>query len=120
MGLKPAVELSYLNKDEQNLVYASITYADLTPSHAQAIKIRDLSKKKLLNFNMIEEIFCQNKGNQNEQISFNKNNIESVLPREILKRDKRYIEEYIINAIKNYSAIKNKKIQNIDINRLNI
>ncbi|HPF82578.1 MAG TPA: ParB/RepB/Spo0J family partition protein [Bacilli bacterium] len=66
MGLKPAVELSYLNKDEQNLVYASITYADLTPSHAQAIKIRDLSKKKLLNFNIIEEIFCQNKGNQNE------------------------------------------------------
>lgn len=120
MGLKPAVELSYLNKDEQNLVYASITYADLTPSHAQAIKIRDLSKRKLLNYNVIEEIFSQNKGNQNEQISFNKKSIQSVLPCELLKRDKRYIEEYIINAIIKYNEINKKEIQNIDINRLKI
>lgn len=120
MGLKTAVELSYLNKDEQNLVYSSITYADLTPSHAQAIKIRALSKMKKLNFNIIEEIFCQNKGNQNEQISFNKTNIESVLPREILKRDKRYIEEYIISAIKKYNETKKKEIQNNDISRLKI
>ena len=45
MGIKPAVELSFLNNDEQNLVYASITYEDLTFSHAQAIRIRELSKK---------------------------------------------------------------------------
>lgn len=50
MGIKPAVELSFLNKDEQNLVYASITYEDLTPSHAQAIRIRELSKKGKLNY----------------------------------------------------------------------
>ena len=37
MGIKPAVELSYLNIDEQKLVYSSIIYQDLTPSHAQAI-----------------------------------------------------------------------------------
>lgn len=39
------------------------------------------------------------KGNQNDQISFNKDKIESVLPAELLKRDKRYIERYIIKAI---------------------
>ena len=39
MGIKPAVELSYLTKEEQKLVYASIVYEDLTPSHAQTIKI---------------------------------------------------------------------------------
>ena len=43
-----AKELSYLNKDEQELVYAGITYNDLTPSHGQAIKIRELSKNKKL------------------------------------------------------------------------
>ena len=52
MGIKPAVELSYLNKDEQSLVYASITYEDLTPSHSQTKRIRELSKKKLLNYIM--------------------------------------------------------------------
>lgn len=38
MGLKPAVELSYLNKEQQQLVYMGITYEDLTPSHGQALE----------------------------------------------------------------------------------
>lgn len=118
MGIKPAVELSFLNKDEQNLVFSSITYADLTPSHAQAIKIRELSKQKLLNFNSLEEILLQTKGNQKEQISFNKEKIEAVLPYELLKRDKRYIEEYIIEAIKNFKEIKKAEVQDIDLDRL--
>lgn len=118
MGIKPAVELSFLNKDEQNLVFSSITYADLTPSHAQAIKIRELSKQKSLNFNSLEEILLQTKGNQKEQISFNKEKIEAVLPYELLKRDKRYIEEYIIEAIKNFKEIKKAEVQDIDLDRL--
>src|SRR5574344_1225113 len=48
MGLKPAVELSYLNKEEQELVYSVIEYEDLTPSHNQTIRIRNLSKEKKL------------------------------------------------------------------------
>ncbi len=102
MGLKPAVELSYLNKEEQKLVYMGITYEDLTPSHGQAKKIRELAKDKKLTFDSLEEILCEQKGNQHEQISFNKNNIEEALPSELLKRDKRYIEQYIIKAIENY------------------
>ena len=109
MGIKPAVELSYLNKDEQQLVYETIKYIDATPSHAQAIKIKELSKAKELNFNSLEEIMSQNKGIQNETISFNKNKIESALPIELMQRDKRYIEEYIIKAI-NYYNKKQKEL----------
>ena len=120
MGIKLAVELSYLNKDEQSLVYASITYEDLTPSHSQTKRIRELSKQKLLNYNTLEKIFLEKKGNQNDQISFNKNNIESVLPYDLLKRDKRYIEQYIIKAIVNYNDLLKKKAKNIDIEKLKI
>ncbi len=102
MGIKPAVELSYLTKEEQEIVYSLIEYEDLTPSHGQAIKIRNLSKEKSLNRNSVEKILKETKGNQNEQISFNKDNIEKVLPVELLKRDKRYIEQYIIKAIDFY------------------
>jgi len=105
MGLKPAVELSYLNKEEQKLVYMGITYEDVTPSHGQAIKIRELSKNKKLTFDSLEEILCQQKGNQKERISFNKDKIEKALPSELLKRDKRYIEQYIIKAIEKYKSI---------------
>lgn len=46
MGIKPAEELSYLTKDEQKLVYAEMVYENITPSHAQTIRIKELSKKK--------------------------------------------------------------------------
>ena len=106
MGLLPAVELSFLNKEEQKLVYLGITYEDLTPSHGQAKKIRELSDNKKLTFDSLEEILCEQKGNQKEQISFNKEKIEKVLPNELLKKDKRYIEQYIIKAIENYKSLK--------------
>lgn len=114
MGIKPAVELSYLNKDEQELVYAGITYNDLTPSHGQAIKIKELSKNKELNYDSLEDILIQNKGNQNEKISFNKEKIESVLPLNLLNRDKRYIEKYIIDAIVKYKELNLKQDDLID------
>lgn len=112
MGLLPAVELSYLNKEEQKLVYMGITYEDLTPSHGQAKQIRKISNEGKITFDSVEEILCKSKGNQQEQISFNKERIEKVLPTELLKRDKRYIEQYIIKAIENY---KQQEIERGDV-----
>lgn len=108
MGIKPAVELSYLSKEEQKLVYETIKYNDATPSHAQTIKIRELSKKKQLNFNVLEDIMSQSKGIQNDTISFNKHKIQAALPIEMLQRDKRYIEQYIIKAIEYYNKLKDE------------
>lgn len=112
MGLLPAVELSYLNKEEQKLVYMGINYEDLTPSHGQAKQLRKLSNEGKITFDSVEEILCKSKGNQQEQISFNKERIEKVLPTELLKRDKRYIEQYIIKAIENY---KQQEIERGDV-----
>lgn len=102
MGILPAVELSYLSIEEQKLVYSVITYEDRNPSHGQTKLIRKLSVEKNLNFDSVEKILTENKGNQREQISFNKDRIVQALPFNIVKRDKRYIEAYIINAIKEY------------------
>ena len=104
MGLLPAVELSFLSQHEQQIVYSVITYEDVTPSHAQAIRIRKMSLKKLLTFDDIDKILLEEKGNQHEKISFNKSKIISVLPFSLAKRDKRYIEQYIIEAIKLYKS----------------
>lgn len=106
LGITTAVELSYLTKDEQKLLFASIEYEDLTSNRAQAIRIRKLSQKHKLDFDSLEKILDEKKGNQNDRISFNKEKIEAVLPKELLKRDKRYIEQYIIKVLKLY----NKKI----------
>ncbi len=71
LGITTAVELSYLTKDEQKLLFASVEYEDLTPNRAQAIRIRNLSQNKKLDFNSIERILDEKKGNQNDRISFN-------------------------------------------------
>lgn len=115
MGLLPAVELSYLNKEEQKLVYMGITYEDLTPSHGQAKQLRKLSNEGNISFDSVEEILCKSKGNQQEQISFNKERIEKVLPTELLKRDKRYIEDYIIKAIEAYRGLEIERGDDYDL-----
>ena len=110
-GLKPAVELSYLNKDEQTLVYRTIVYENMTPNHAQAIKIRKMSKSKKLEFNTLEELICEKKGNQQEQIQYNKDKIYKALPFELRNRDKRYQEEYIVKALEYYQKYEKKKAE---------
>ena len=71
-------------------------------------------KKPSIKKTILEKILCEEKENQHEQISFNKEKIISVLPQELLKRDKKYIEQYIIEAIKRYNremVSNNKKIE---------
>ena len=118
MGIKPAVELSYLGYAEQKLVLGVIEYSLVTPSHAQTIKIRKLAKEKKLDFDTLEKLLDEKKGNQNEQIAFNKNKIENVLPNNIKKRDKRYIEQYIIKAIIEYSKQNTEEVDNVIVQDL--
>lgn len=105
LSITTAVELSYLSKDIQKLIWETIDYEQTVPNRAQAIRIRYLAEKKKIDFDVLEKILCEEKGNQHEKISFNKEKITSVLPPELLKRDKRYIEEYIIEAIRKYRKI---------------
>lgn len=102
MGLRPAVELSYLDKEDQELVYDEISYEDLTPSHVQAKRIRELGEKGKLNIEAIEEIFLEPKPNQIKRISFNEEKLRRVLPKDI--KDYK-IEEYVLNAVENYSKM---------------
>ena len=106
LGITTAVELSYLSKDIQKLIWATIDYEQTVPNRAQALRIRSLAEKKKLDFDVLEKILCEQKGNQHDRIFFNKEKIESVLPPGLLKRDKRYIEQYIVEAIERYKKIK--------------
>ena len=106
LGITTAVELSYLSRDIQRLIWATIDYEQTVPNRAQAIRIRNLAEKKKLDFDKLEKILCEEKGNQHDRIFFNKQRIEEALPPELLKRDKRYIEQYIIEAIERYKKIK--------------
>lgn len=69
IALRPAVELSYLGKLEQQDLAAAIGLSLATPSHAQAIKLRAFSKEGKLSPEVIESIMCEEKPNQKEKIN---------------------------------------------------
>lgn len=94
LGLTTAVELSYLNKGEQKLLFASIEYEDLTPNRDQAIRIRKLSQKHKLDFNSLEKILDEKKGIRNMKriINFTKEENQYIFKEEN-KDNKIEIEE---------------------------
>ena len=51
IALRPAVELSYLKKEEQSALLEEISYADATPSLAQAIKMKKFSQEASFDIN---------------------------------------------------------------------
>ena len=69
IGLRPAVELSYLSRHEQDMLVEAMEYADCTPSHAQAIRLRAFSKDGTLGPHVIENVMNEEKPNQREKIS---------------------------------------------------
>jgi ParB family chromosome partitioning protein len=75
MALRPAVELSYLTEAEQKDLLETMTVEDCTPSHAQAIKMRDFSEKGKLNADVILSIMQEEKPNQVEQFKMPKDRI---------------------------------------------
>ena len=80
MALRPAVELSYLTEDEQRDLLETMTIDDCTPSHAQAIKMRDFSEKGKLNADVILSIMQEEKPNQVEQFKMPKSRIAKYFP----------------------------------------
>ena len=68
IALRPAVELSYLKKEEQSALLEEISYADATPSLAQAIKMKKFSQEGKLSNDVIESIMSEEKPNQKEKM----------------------------------------------------
>ena len=75
IAITPAVELSYLTRDEQLLLYDNISYGGATPSYAQSKRLRDLSAKGKLDADKIDEIMEEVKPNQIPTIKLNESRI---------------------------------------------
>lgn len=68
IAFRPAVELSYLEKEEQEDLLETIESEDCTPSLAQAIRMKGLSRDNQLDMDKIFEIMTEEKANQKEKL----------------------------------------------------
>ena len=75
IAMRPAVELSYLPETEQRSLLDTMELEDCTPSHAQAIKMREFSKAGKLTPEVILSILQEEKPNQVEQFKMPKERI---------------------------------------------
>ena len=106
IALNPAVELSYLSKENQQFVVKYIEELDLTPSHAQAIRLKELSKINRLDENVIYSILTEIKPNQKEKISFKMEDIDEYFPKDYTPRQK---SEVILKLLKSWAKKRNKE-----------
>ena len=98
IALRPAVELSYLTKEEQKLVNEKISEFDCTPSHDQAIRMRKDSGNGILTPEKIEEIIREIKPNQKEKVHIDLDKIRAIIPN--MPIDK--AETIILQALEHY------------------
>ena len=105
IALRPAVELSYLTKDEQRMVYEQILDCDCTPSHAQAIRMRKFSEEGRLNEAVIESIMQEEKPNQKEKIHIPFVQLRKYIPETVSYDDTR---DYIMQALEFYQKYRTK------------
>ncbi|HAY73569.1 MAG TPA: chromosome partitioning protein ParB [Ruminococcaceae bacterium] len=75
IAFRPAVELSYLSKEQQQSLYDTMECEDCTPSLAQAIKMKEFSREGKLTEEVILSIMQEEKPNQREQFKMPKERI---------------------------------------------
>ena len=82
IAMRPAVELSYLPKEQQQTLFDTMELEDCTPSHAQAIKMRKFAEAGKLNEDVILSIMTEEKPNQVEQFKSRKRGLTNIFLRE--------------------------------------
>lgn len=99
IALRPAVELSYLSQDQQEMLLDTMQLQDCTPSHAQTIKMRKFAEEGRLNEDVILSIMSEEKGNQKEQFRIPRERISKYFSPGVSAKQ---IEDTIIKALELY------------------
>ena len=99
IAMRPAVELSYLPKEQQQTLFDTMELEDCTPSHAQAIKMRKFAEAGKLNEEVILSIMTEEKPNQVEQFKIPKKRIDKYFSQGTTPKQ---IEDTIIKALELY------------------
>ncbi|MEG0892711.1 MAG: ParB/RepB/Spo0J family partition protein [Oscillospiraceae bacterium] len=106
IAFRPAVELSYLPKEEQKSLLDTMELEDCTPSLAQAIKMKQFSQNGKLNDEVILSILSEEKPNQKEKISFPAERLRQFIPKSIPPNQ---TEDYVIKALEHYQRFRERQ-----------
>ena len=106
VAMRPAVELSYIPKLQQGLIWESMDIEGCTPSYAQAIRMRRLSESNKLTSEAIDAIMMEEKPNQKERIVLRGERFSRLFPPD-LPISKR--EDYVAAAMEHYAKFRERQ-----------
>lgn len=100
VAFRPAVELSYLSKEQQQSLYDTMECEDCTPSLAQAIKMKEFSRDGKLTEEVILSMMQEEKPNQREKPAFRDERITRLIPKSIPRGQE---TDFVIRALEFYN-----------------
>ncbi|MDD3261261.1 MAG: ParB/RepB/Spo0J family partition protein [Oscillospiraceae bacterium] len=106
IAFRPAVEISYLPKEQQQSLFDTMECEDCTPSLAQAIKMKEFSKNDKLNDEVILSILSEEKPNQREKYTFKAERIKQYIPKNLPPSQ---TEDYVIKALEHYQRFRERQ-----------
>ena len=109
IALRPAVQISYMKKQDQKELLDVIESFDATPSEKQAKLLRDLSENGILDRDKIDEIMAEEKPNQVVQYKIKYERFRKYLPKNV--ETEQEVEDFLLICIKeHYNRIKQREM----------
>lgn len=109
VAMRPAVEISYLPKESQEQLVKAMEFSDATPSHYQAIRMKNCYRDGKLTEEVIDTIMDEAKPNQKEKSPFRDKRIEGLIPQSV-PRDKQC--DYVLKALRFYNKYRERARDN--------
>ena len=100
IAFRPAVEISYLNEEQQYTLLEAMSYNDATPSLAQAIKMKKFMQEGKLTGEVIQSIMEEEKPNQREKPAFRDDRITKLIPKSVPKGQE---ADFVVKALEFYN-----------------
>lgn len=109
IALRPAVQISYMKKQDQKELLDAIESFDATPSEKQAKLLRDLSENGILDRHKIDEIMAEEKPNQVVQYKIKYERFRKYLPKNV--ETEQEVEDFLLICIKeHYNRVKQREM----------
>ena len=96
IALTPAVELSFLKKDEQENLFATMQSEEATPSLSQAQRMKQLSQTGRLDMDTIFAVMTEEKANQKETLKIKTDKLRKYFPKGTTPKQ---MEDFIIRLL---------------------
>jgi len=111
IALNPAVELSYLPKEQQTLLLSAMEAEQSTPSLSQAQKLKAMSAEGALTEDSMMEVMREQKANQKEQVRIPYEKITAIIKKDMPPRE---LEDFILKAVADYQKKLMRQAQSRD------